>query len=233
MMNWLQKLFSSSSDPLTKELFPILGFKPKNIRLYHQALCHSSVESTSYGHNERLEFLGDAILNEVIADYLYHELPDKNEGTLSDIRSKIVRRKTLNELAEKLEISPLVKSNLGITPPPSIYGNAFEALIAAIYLDKGIVTCKSFIIEKVIAPHFSLELLEKEISSYKKHFLQWAQKHNKKYSFRLINESGESHKKEFVIGLFVEGNKLATAQGSSKKKAEEIASKIACETIGL
>ncbi len=233
MMNWLQKLFSNPSDQLTLDLTPILGFQPKNASLYHQALCHSSVDVSKYGDNERLEFLGDSILSTVITEHLYHNLPEKNEGTLTDIRSKLVRRKTLNDLAKKLEIDVLVKTNLGIKTPPSIFGNALEALIAAIYLDKGAATCKAFIIDKMISPNFSLHELEKEISSYKKHFLHWAQKKNKDCRFEVLGETGESHKKNFKIALYLAGENVATAQGSSKKKAEEAASKIACESLDV
>jgi len=233
MMNWLGKLLSTSSDPLAKRLYPILGFVPKNVKLYHQALCHSSIDTPAYGNNERLEFLGDSILNSVITEYLFHKLPDKNEGVLTDIRSKIVSRKTLNQLAKKIGIDTLVQTNLGVKTPVSIYGNAFEALIAAIYIDKGYTFCKAFIVKKIIKPHFSLKTLEKEISSYKKHFIHWAQKHNKSYYFKQLGETGESHKKSFEIALFLTEESVATAQASSKKKAEEAAAKIACESLDL
>lgn len=234
MMKWLHKLFSTpSSDNLAVKLYPILGFKPEKIQFYYQAFCHSSIDSPLYGDNERLEFLGDSILDSVIAEYLYHNLPNKDEGVLTDIRSKMVSRRTLNRLAKEFKIDSFVQTNLGGRIPSSILGNAFEALIAAIYLDKGEVFCKSFIIEKIIEAHFSLEALEKEISSYKKHFIHWAQKHNKTFYFKLISESGESHKKSFEIALFLEENNIATAKASSKKKAEESAAKIACHSLKL
>ena len=232
-MKWLQKLFSNASDSLTTDLIPILGFTPKNIALYHQAFCHRSVDFSKYGDNERLEFLGDSILSTVITEYLYHNLPEKDEGVLTDIRSKIVRRKTLNDLAKKLGIDVLVKTNLGIKTPPSIYGNAFEALIAAIYLDKGAAICKAFIIDKMIKPHFTLNDLENEISSYKKHFLHWAQKNNRNHQFKVVDETGASHKKNFEIALFLDGENIATGTGTSKKNAEEAAAKFACESLDL
>jgi len=234
MMNWLHKLFSNpSSDPLAVELYPILGFCPIKIEFYHQAFCHSSIESPTYGDNERLEFLGDSILDYVIAEYLYHQLPTKDEGVLTDMRSKMVSRRTLNKLAKEFKIESFVQTNLGGKIPSSILGNAFEALIAAIYLDQGASFCKNFIIEKIIKTHFSLINLEKEISSYKKHFIHWTQKHNKSFFFKLLSEDGESHKKTFEIALFLEDEKIATATASSKKKAEEATAKIACETLKL
>ena len=233
MMNWLNKLLSPSSDPLAKKLHSILGFTPKRIALYHQALCHSSIDMPIYGNNERLEFLGDSILNSVITEYLFYKLPNKNEGVLTDIRSKLVSRKTLNQLAIKFEMDSLVQTNVGGKIPSSIYGNAFEALIAAIYLDKGNKFCNRFIVKKIIEPHFSLKTLEQEISSYKKHFIHWAQKNSKTYSFKLLGETGESHKKDFKIGLFLNEKSIATAHASSKKKAEEATAKIACKTLNL
>ena len=155
MLKWLRK-FSRAKSSFSSELYSILGFFPKKIEFYHQAFCHSSIEHQEYGNNERLEFLGDSILNAVITEYLFHKMPHKDEGVLTDIRSKIVSRKTLNLLAKKIKIDALVQTNLGDEMPSSVYGNAFEALIAAIYLDKGSEFCKEFIINKIIEPHFSL-----------------------------------------------------------------------------
>ena len=234
MMNWLNKLFSNpSSEPLATELYPILGFCPENIEFYHQAFCHSSIEEPKYGDNERLEFLGDSILDGVITDYLYHKLPTKDEGILTDIRSKMVSRRTLNRLAKEFRIDEFVQTNLGGKVPVSVLGNTFEALIAAIYLDRGEQFCKEFIRVRIIEAHFCLAILEKEISSYKKHFIHWTQSHNKSFFFKLLSESGESHKKSFEIALFCEKEKLASATASSKKKAEEKAAKIACESLKI
>ena len=230
MLKWLRQL-SSPKDSFTKELYPILGFMPNKLEFYHQAFCHSSIGLQTYGNNERLEFLGDSILNAIITEYLFHKMPNKDEGILTDIRSKIVSRKTLNLLAKKIKIDTMVQTNLGDKMPSSVYGNAFEALIAAIYLDKGSKFCKKFIIKKIIEPHFSLNELETEISSYKKHFIHWAQKNNTNYSFKLLSETGQAHNKNFEIGLFLKEENIATASAGSKKKAEEAAAKKACQAL--
>ena len=232
MLKWLRVFFKPKSS-FPSELFSILGFLPKKIKFYHQAFCHSSIEHQEYGNNERLEFLGDAIFNAVITEYLFHKMPNKDEGILTDIRSKMVSRKTLNLLAKKIKIDKMVRTNLGDKMPSSVHGNAFEALIAAIYLDKGPKFCSKFIIKKIIEPHFSLNELEKEISSYKKHFINWAQKNNNNYSFKLLSESGEAHNKNFEIGLFLKNENIATACAGSKKKAEEAAAKKACEALTI
>ena len=234
MMKWLTKLLNTpSTDPLALELSKILEFTPEKIELYYQAFCHSSIEEPKYGNNERLEFLGDSILGTVITEYLFHKLPNKDEGILTDIKSKLVSRRTLNKLAKEFKIDTFVATNLGGKVPVSILGNAFEALIAAIYLDKGETFCRNFIIQQIILKHFSLEKLEKEISSYKKHFINWTQKNTKSFHFKLLNESGESHKKSFEIALILEENTLAKAISTSKKKAEEKAAKIACESLKI
>lgn len=234
MMKWLNKLLSTpSSDPLAIELSSILGFTPENIHFYHQAFCHSSIEEPKYGDNERLEFLGDSILDTVITEYLFHKLPTKDEGILTDIRSKMVSRRTLNKLAKEFKIDLFVQTNLGGKIPVSVLGNAFEALIAAVYLDKGESFCRKFIIDKIIKAHFSLAKLEKEISSYKKHFIHWTQKNTKEFSFELQTESGESHNKSFGMALILEDEVIAKATASSKKKAEEATAKIACESLNI
>ena len=233
-MRWLTKLLSTpSSDPLAQELNPILGFTPSKIEYYHQAFCHSSIEEPKYGDNERLEFLGDSILDSVITQYLYLKLPTKDEGILTDIRSKMVSRRTLNKLAKEFKIDQFVQTNLGGKVPSSILGNAFEALIAAIYLDKGELFCRTFIVKEIIIKHFSLEDLEKKISSYKKHFIHWTQKNSKEYYFKLLNETGESHKKSFEIALILDNKTISKSIASSKKKAEEMAAEIACETLSI
>lgn len=232
MLKWLRE-FSKPKSYFSSELYSILGFLPKKMEPYHQAFCHSSIEHEEYGNNERLEFLGDAIFNAVITEYLFHKMPNKDEGTLTDIRSKIVSRKTLNLLAKKIKIDTLVQTNLGNKMSSSVYGNAFEALIAAIYLDKGAEFCKEFIIKKIIEPHFSLNELETEISSYKKHFIHWAQKNNTNYSFKLLSETGQAHNKNFEIGLFLKDENIATASAGSKKKAEEAAAKKACQALTI
>ena len=232
MLKWLKEV-SKRKCSFSKELHDILGFFPKKIEFYHQAFCHSSIEQKQYGNNERLEFLGDSIFNAVITDYLFHKMPKKDEGSLTDIRSKMVSRKTLNLLAKKIKIDKMVRTNLGNKIPSSVYGNAFEALIAAIYLDKGPKFCNKFIIKKIIEPHFALNELETAISSYKKHFIHWAQKNNKNYSFKLLSETGEAHNKNFKIGLFLKDGNIATACARSKKKAEEAAAKKACQALTI
>ena len=168
-MNWLNRLIQKpSSEHFGSKLNASLGFWPTKTTIYQQAFSHSSIDHPKYGNNERLEFLGDSILGNVITEYLYHNLPSKNEGVLTDIRSKMVSRRTLNKLAKKFNIEEFVETNLNGKIPASILGNTFEALIAAIYLDKGEIFCKKFIIQEIILKHFLMELNYLKKSTVKK-----------------------------------------------------------------
>ena len=145
----------------------------------------------------------------------------KMRGVLSDVRSKIVSRSSLNRIANKFKLENLVQTNLKGEIPESIVGNAFEALIAAIYLDKGQLLCKKFIIDKIIIPNFSLSDLEKTSAAIKKHFIQWAQNNNTSYAFKLLAEKGEPHNKSFQIGLFIGAECIEIASSQSKKKQKK------------
>ena len=214
------------------------GVKPVDISLYEMALMHSSFLGKNldqnYKHNQRLEFLGDAILGAVAADYLYQQFPEKDEGFLTNLRSKIVSRKSLNAIALQLELDLLVKKKLDKNKQAhSIYGDAFEALVGAIYLDKGIKYAQNFIIDKVIATHWGGDKLETYIVSYKSTFIEWAQKKKKEYNISVIREWGEKHDLTFEVVISVDGEEITRGQGSSKKRAEETASQTACKELNL
>ncbi len=175
---------------------------------------------------ERLEFLGDSILGSVIAAYLYKKVPTGSEGYLTQMRSKIVSREHLNELGKDLNLirfvkSKIIRANVG----DNIHGNIFEALIGAIYLDKGYVFCQKFIYKKVIVPYVDIEKLEGKITSYKGLIIEWCQKQKKKYSFDTYEDSGNDPIKHFSVKISIDGEQIAKGRATSKKKAEEQASK--------
>ena len=175
---------------------------------------------------ERLEFLGDSILGSVIASYLYKKVPTGNEGYLTQMRSKIVSREHLNELGKDLNLIRFVKSNIDqANVGDNIHGNIFEALIGAIYLDKGYNTCHKFIFENVIVPYVDIEVLEGKITSYKGLIIEWCQKQKKKYSFDAYEDSGNESIKHFSVKISIDGELIAKGRATSKKKAEEQASK--------
>lgn len=208
----------------------ILGFKPKDINIYTIAFTHRSMNKRDDNGNpinyERLEFIGDAMLSSIIATHLYNEVPFGNEGYLTKMRSKIVSREHLNELGKELNLIKYVESNIAKENfGDNIHGNLFEALIGAIYLDKGYKYCEKFINKKVIIPHVDIEKLEGKIISYKSLLIEWCQKEKKTFKYQVYEDTGNDIVKHFSVKLYIDSKIVAKGRATSKKKAEEIASK--------
>ncbi|MEO9512244.1 MAG: ribonuclease III [Flavobacteriaceae bacterium] len=208
----------------------ILGFKPKNIAIYEKAFLHRSVNRRDAEGNpmnyERLEFLGDSMLGTIISKHLYKEVPEGDEGYLTKMRSKIVSRKHLNELGKDLQLlrfveSRIPKSHFG----ENIHGNVFEALVGAIYLDKGYTYCEKFINERVIEPYVDIEQLEGRVISYKSLVIEWCQKQKKTFDYSVYEDTGNDALKHFAVKLTIGDKMMAKARATSKKKAEEKASR--------
>ena len=217
-----------SKTPQEKQLFKILGFNPKDISLYHEALTHKSVRGRIV-HNERLEFLGDAIFGSVVADFVFREFPDENEGFLTQTRAKIVSRKTLNTIALQVNLNTVLKHQ--VTSNRSIFGNALEALIGAIYLDKGYQFTSNYIVDKLIRPHLDIHQLVKEVSSHKGKLLEWGQAQKKQVVFKLVSSHGKDHEKSYEVIVLIGQKKYADAVGTSIKRAEELAAKQALKEL--
>ncbi|MGE4347099.1 MAG: ribonuclease III [Flavobacteriaceae bacterium] len=233
-MNILQKILKNSraekGGSFFKKIYQITGFKPKNIEIYQRAFTHSSVNKTDENgqiiNYERLEFLGDAMLGSVIAAYLFREVPNQNEGYLTKMRAKIVSRENLNNLGKQLGLIELITSKVSQKHfGENIYGNLFEALVGAIYLDRGYLTCEKFINKKLITPYVNIERLEGKIISYKSLLIEWCQKHKKHFAIRVEEEKSAEVQKHFSAQLFIDDKVVSKARATSKKKAEETASK--------
>ncbi|ARV07090.1 ribonuclease III [Polaribacter sp. SA4-10] len=232
-MNFIRKIIKPHSEEdaqLYNELKILLNFSPRNINKYKKAFTHRSVQMLDKSgipiNYERLEFLGDSILGSVIAAYLYKKVPQGSEGYLTQMRSKIVSREHLNELGKDLNLIRFVKSNIDqANVGDNIHGNIFEALVGAIYLDRGYNSCQKFIYEKVIVPYVDIEKLEGKITSYKGLIIEWCQKQKKKYSFDTYEDSGNEPIKHFSVKISIDGEQIAKGRATSKKKAEEQASK--------
>lgn len=232
-MRFTSKIFNS--PPKTDGDFflgvkKILGFKPKDIEIYKKAFLHRSVNKRDAEGNpmnyERLEFLGDAMLGTIISKHLYNEVPEGDEGYLTKMRSKVVSRKHLNQLGKDLELlhfveSRIPKSHFG----ENIHGNVFEALVGAIYLDKGYTYCERFINERVIEPYVDIEQLEGRVISYKSLVIEWCQKQKKSFYYDVYEDTGNDELKHFAVKLTIGEKILAKARATSKKKAEEKASR--------
>ncbi|CAI8441695.1 MAG: Ribonuclease 3 [Polaribacter sejongensis] len=232
-MNFIRKIISSHSKEdvqLYNELKILLNFSPRKINKYKKAFTHRSVQMLDKKgiliNYERLEFLGDSILGSIIAAYLYKKVPEGSEGYLTQMRSKIVSREHLNELGKDLNLIRFVKSNVDqANVGDNIHGNIFEALIGAIYLDKGYNACQKFIYNNVIVPYVDIEKLEGKITSYKGLIIEWCQKQKKKYIFDSYEDSGNETIKHFSVKISIDGKQIAKGRATSKKKAEEQASK--------
>jgi ribonuclease III len=232
-MSIISKITSSHSErdeDFISAIRKVIGFKTKNIHLYKEAFTHSSLKKRSeIGlpiNYERLEFLGDAILGSIIASYLFKKIPKGNEGDLTQMRSKIVSRDHLNELGKDLGLINFVKSSLpNQNFGDNIHGNLFEALIGAVHMDKGYVFTDKFIYKNVIEPYVDIERLEGKITSYKSVLIEWGQKNKKRVKFNVYEDTGNDSLKHFSVKLLIDKEQISKGRATSKKKAEEIASK--------
>ena len=230
------RFYFSSDKHIYQAIKNIFGYCPGNIHLYKLALRHKSASAKKLNgltlNNERLEYLGDAILSAIIADYLFKAFPYENEGFLTEMRSKIVSRASLNKLSYKLGLNGLIESGKESTAKAkSAGGDAFEAIIGALYLDKGYSVTKKILITRIVNVHFDIDLLIETEISYKSKLNEWAQKEKRDIKFRVEEEIGEKHKKQYLVSLEVDGISLAKSQDYSIKGAENLAAEKAWNII--
>ena len=226
----IKDILYKRKDPFYNKIKSLLKFSPNSLEYYRRAFIHRSLNRRDINgiaiNYERLEFLGDSILSSIISSYLFKNIPDGSEGYLTQMRSKIVSRNHLNEIGSELNLIDFVKSNIADDNySDNIHGNLFEALIGAIFLDRGYPYCKKFVYQNVIIPHVDLEKLKNKIISYKSLFIEWCQKNKKDYNYQTFEDNGNDSVKHFAVKLSVENNVIAKARETSKKKAEEKASK--------
>lgn len=216
---------------LYSSLYNILGFYPRNIQLYKQALMHKSVrqrnEKGRPQNNERLEFLGDAILDAVVGDIVFRHFEGKREGFLTNTRSKLVSRSTLGKLAQEMGISQLVKSEGHSTSHNSyMSGNAFEALVGAIYLDRGYGACMKFMERRILKQLINIDKVAYKEVNFKSKLLEWTQKNKVNMEFKELSHStGENNSPVFTYQVMLEGVEGCTGIGYSKKESQQQASK--------
>jgi ribonuclease-3 len=217
----------------------MVGSKPFNLSLYKLALKHTSfAEETINGlkiSNERLEYLGDAILGAVVAEFLFKKFPFRDEGFLTETRSRMVNREALNQIAIKIGLSKIIEKEFkgkNLSAHKSIYGDTLEAVVGAVYLDRGYDFCKKFILKRIIV-HFDVDGIITTTSNFKSKIIEWSQKENKEVDFKTLSVTGNQRFKEFHVHLLVEGEVVAEGKGPTKKKAEQDASKNACEILNL
>lgn len=238
----LKRLFSFRSRPknkheleLTRFLIKKFGYRPKNISLFKTAVTHKSISNTSKDlvSNERLEFLGDTILDAIIADYLYHKFPKEDEGYLTKVKSKLVNRKTLSTVASKMGLSNhiLYQKSRSIRVG-TLEGNAFEAIIGAIYLDSSYDEVKKSIYHSVLRNYVDIPNILKSEIDFKSQLYIWAQKSKLTIDFKLLKEELLHGKWEYEVEVMINSTPYGHGKGSTKKLAEQEASKETLELLG-
>lgn len=236
----IYRLYFSSERAYVRKLNNILGFVPKNIKLYRMAFRHKSVATPVKdgvkNSNERLEFLGDAVLGSVVAELLFKLYPYKDEGFLTELRSKIVSRANLNQLSRKLGFNELIEYDARMinysNKQGSLLGDAFEALVGAVYMDRGYAFTKEFLLNRIIKPHVDIHLLEITETNFKSRLIEWCQHHNKSIQFvPVANPAGAS--KLFTVEVLVDGKVCGEGKDFNKKSAEKLAAEQACQELKI
>lgn len=219
----------SPDKPLSQYIKNIFGFYPRNVVVYQLAFTHKSVADEKVGKsllsNERLEYLGDAVLEIVVADYLFKKFPTEQEGFLTEMRSRIVSRASLNKLSQKLGFDEFIKhvhddSGNGFR---SIGGNTFEALMGAIYLDRGFEFARKVIVDRIIRMHVDLDEIQQKEVNFKSRLLEWSQKHKKRTCYNLLNGHGTYHQKLYIVQVTIDEKEYGQASDFSIKGAEQLA----------
>jgi ribonuclease-3 len=235
-VHFFRNIFSSKADrDLRRQLRNVLGLSPGNIGLYKTALSHRSIREGADENNERLEFLGDAVLSSLVAHYLFMRYPYKEEGFLTEMRSKMVNRNQLNEIALKIGLKKITFYNrfdnsLKIS---QIFGNTLEAIVGAVYLDKGYKKTRKWVDLHIISPHLFMQDLENLDINQKNKLYGWANKNGKNLEFETLSETIENGRRLFTIAAKIDGVVISEAKAFNKKDASQVAAQIAVEKLGL
>lgn len=235
-MQVLRNLFKKADDSsFEKQLKNVLGIKSGNILLYRTAMSHRSVKETPDENNERLEYLGDAILSAIVADYLFKRYPYKGEGFLTEMRSKMVNRQQLNDIALKMGLRKLTFYNKfdNALKGSQIFGNTLEALVGAVYLDKGYLKTHNWVLKQIVIPHMFVDDLELIDINLKNKLIGWANKNGKTLTFELADERMEGSRRLFTINAMLDGQLLAMGKGYNKKDASQVAAQVAVEKLNI
>jgi ribonuclease-3 len=234
MRNFVRQILPAKNK-FESNLRNVLGYSPGDLQLYKTALSHRSIKEGSDQNNERLEFLGDAVLSAIVADYLFKKYPYKGEGFLTEMRSKMVNRATLNDIALKMGLKKITLYNKGDNSLKisQIFGNTLEALIGAVYLDLGYRKTQKWIVKNIIIPHMFMDDLEILEINQKNKLYGWANKNGKALEFETLNERIENGRRLFTIAAVVDGKVIGEGKAFNKKDASQIAAQVAIEKLGI
>ncbi len=235
----LRKLFNyyiSNDKDFAKRIKEMTGITPKKLSLYKLAFYHRSTFnelSEQAQNNERLEYLGDALLNSISAEYLYQKYPNGNEGFLTKMRSKIVKRKTLNYIADAMGLDTLLMEFNRTHISVSMLGNALEALIGAMYLELGYDKTKKFVTQNLFRKYLDIHDLENNDDNFKSRLLEWGQKNGHDVQYKVLSKFKQDHRDRYRVVVSVDGEDLSTAEDFNKKNAEQQASEAALSKLGI
>ncbi len=240
-MGYIRKLYNyhfSKDKELARRLRPILGYIPSDLALYKLAFYHksSSSEKPTGGaaqNNERLEYLGDAVLGTIVAEYLFSKYPNFDEGFLTKMRSKIVKRNSLNKIGDKMGLDSILLEYNNTRLSRSMLGNAVEALVGAVYLERGYNSTKRYVIKRLLRRYLDIHELETYDDNYKSQLLEWSQKQGKQVSYKVIAKYKFEKRDRFKVAVLLDGDKIAAADDFNKKSAEQMASEKALIALGI
>ncbi len=231
----LYNRYVSADKVFAQKLKPILGFTPANIGVFKTAFYHKSmsIETPNKPTNERLEYLGDAILSTVVAEYLFKKYPNKDEGFLTKMRSKIVKRNTLNEIADNMGIDVILSEYSMGKMSSAMLGNALEAVIGAIYIEFGYTKTRNYVVKHILKSYLDFEELEQKDDNHKSILLEWCQKHGKDVHFMTISKVKVDKRDYFKVAVLIAGDEISIAEDFNKKSAEQIAAGIAIDKLNI
>jgi len=232
----LYNYYFSEDRELARRLRSLLGFTPSNINLFKLAFYHKSTSTEklyAIQSNERLEYLGDAVLGTIVAEYLFKKYPNSNEGFLTKMRSKIVKRKSLNRIADKMGLDMLLNEYNNTRLSRSMLGNALEALVGAVYLECGYHKTKRYVVNKILRSYLDIHELETFDDNYKSQLLEWCQKNGQTVAYKMLAKYKFEKRDRFKVAVLIDGKKMATADDFNKKSAEQTASEKAMHTLGI
>lgn len=213
-----------------------MGFTPIHLSLFKLAFFHKSTFSTrdyAIANNERLEFLGDAVLSTIVGEYLFKKYPNSDEGFLTKMRSKIVKRNSLDEIADKMGLDLFLANYNQTRLSKSMLGNALEALVGAVYIEVGYEKTKQYVIRRILRRYLDIHELESFDDNYKSQLLEWCQKNGRSIEYKVVAKYKSEKRDKFKVAVYVDGKKLGTADDFNKKSAEQLASERAMATMGI
>lgn len=231
----IYNLYYSSDRELAQQLKPILGFTPVNLSIFKTAFYHKSMsnETPNKPTNERLEYLGDAILSTIVAEYLFMKYPNRDEGFLTKMRSKIVKRQSLNEIADNMGLDVILSEYSMGKLSSAMLGNALEALIGAIYIEFGYTKTRDYVIKTILKRYLDFEELEQKDDNHKSILLEWCQKHGKEVQFTTLEKIKVDKRDFFKVAVVIGGEEISTAEDFNKKSAEQLAADKAITSLNI